>query len=399
MGRLRHMIILICCLVMMLPAGRLVAQQNIPYEMQEYVNPDELVTLSSDTAFEEAIRILNSFAKEYEDKVIINQSNISGPIGLNIPTMHWRQALNYIATVNDLYVERTPEYYEVKPRPGKTAGKEESPREQQITMGTREVKISATFFEGNRRLLRELGVDWSVIKNGKVTIDAAGAQNVSQSELFTVDVDWMEIAETGWQISEMFSTFEASNEGEILSSPTIKVVEGKEGFIQVGQDFSIKQRDIAGNVTDQFFSVGTILEVTPYVIRRGDTSFIHLEIRAEKSTAQPDPVSTIINKQESETQVLLLNGEETVIAGLYSTDESTVRRGIPFLKDLPPWFFGLRYIFGYDSKDVSKRELVIFMKAEIVPSLEGRMESILDNMENSLEQRRQEYKELDEYKQ
>lgn len=397
--RIQHMKIIAFLALLLLPGIGLVGQQNIPYELREYVDPDQLVTLSQDTEFREAIQILNSFAKEYEEKVIINRTNQSGPIGINVPTMYWRQALEYITSANDLVLNETAEYYELIPREA-LGGKQKAQKTQvpSVTLGSREVKISATFFEGNRRILRELGVDWSVIKNGKVAINASGAQNVSQSEVFNVSVDWIEIAETGWEITEMFSTFEASNQGEILSSPTIKVLEGQEGRIQVGQDFSIKQRDIAGNVTDQFFSVGTILEVVPVVISYGDTNFIHLEINAEKSTAQPDPVSTVINKQESETQVLLLPGEETVLAGLYSSEESTVRRGIPLLKDLPPWFFGLRYVFGYDSKDIQKRELVIFIKAELVPMLEDRMEMGPGNMRKSLEERRENYKELEYYK-
>jgi len=44
------------------------------------------------------------------------------------------------------------------------------------------------------------------------------------------------------------------------------------------------------------------------------------------------------------------------------------------LKDLPWWIFGLRYLFGYDSKQVIKRELVVLIKAEILPSLEERQQ-------------------------
>jgi type IV pilus assembly protein PilQ len=49
-----------------------------------------------------------------------------------------------------------------------------------------------------------------------------------------------------------------------------------------------------------------------------------------------------------------------------------VRTGVPFLKDLPWWFFGLRYIFGSDERRTLRRELAILMKAEIVPSLRER---------------------------
>ena len=71
----------------------------------------------------------------------------------------------------------------------------------------------------------------------------------------------------------------------------------------------------------------------------------------------------------------MLNGEETVIGGLFINDETNVRTGIPFLKDLPWWFFGLRYIFGSDNVQVEKRELVILIKAEILPTLKERLEN------------------------
>jgi type IV pilus assembly protein PilQ len=68
----------------------------------------------------------------------------------------------------------------------------------------------------------------------------------------------------------------------------------------------------------------------------------------------------------------LLNGEEGYIGGMYSNDETLVREGVPLLKDLPWWVFGLRYLFGYDSKVIIKRELIILLKAEILPTLEER---------------------------
>ena len=40
--------------------------------------------------------------------------------------------------------------------------------------------------------------------------------------------------------------------------------------------------------------------------------------------------------------------------------------------DLPPWLFGLRYIFGFNSKDRQMRELVILIEAEIEPSIPDR---------------------------
>jgi len=69
----------------------------------------------------------------------------------------------------------------------------------------------------------------------------------------------------------------------------------------------------------------------------------------------------------------MLNGEETVLGGLFVNDESKIRTGIPILKDLPWWFFGLKYLFGSDETVVRKRELVILIKAELLPSLKERI--------------------------
>lgn len=206
-----------------------------------------------------------------------------------------------------------------------------------------------------------------------MSVNSFNAASVSQN-VFNALVNFGPFGEGDNQISvqALFSAFEADNLGEVLATPFTKVVDGQEGRVQVGQDFSIKQRDIAGNVTDQFFSTGTILIVTPTVIEINDTSFIHLEIDVERSSAQPDVVSTIINKQEASTQALLLDGEATAIAGLYRSEETKVRRGIPILKDLPPWFFGLRYLFGFNSDDLVENELVIIVQASLEKTLKER---------------------------
>ena len=122
-------------------------------------------------------------------------------------------------------------------------------------------------------------------------------------------------------------------------------------------------------------STGTILTVTPQIITQGDTSFIYLNLAVERSTAQPDVVSTIVNKQSAQTSAILLNGESTYVAGLYRTEETAVRRGVPILKDLPGWFFGLKYLFGYNSSDFLENELIIIVQAELIEPVSKRVEN------------------------
>ena len=95
------------------------------------------------------------------------------------------------------------------------------------------------------------------------------------------------------------------------------------------------------------------------------------------------------------THVLLYDGEETVIGGLISTLDQQSREGVPILKDLPWWFFGLRYIFGSDSKIKTKSELIILLKAELTDPIRDRM-VVRQTRQEILNNKRKEYsKEFD----
>ncbi|MEX0720848.1 MAG: type II and III secretion system protein [Balneolaceae bacterium] len=395
------------CLMYLAAPYQLQAQIIDP--LQEYTNPDEIVTFDRNTTYSEAIAIINTFTQEYENKFIVDKSGYSGAIGVNLPPMHWKDALQYILRFQNLETNIFEDYYEiVRQQSGTTdssggtttqgtTGGGGTPNVEMANLRTREIRINATFFEGNKRALREIGIDWSTLTNAVpeniadfvsgqqgesvpqsdfndqfVSVNSFNASSVSQNA-FNALVNMGELGGSGISVQALFSAFEADNLGKVLATPSIKVIDGQEANLQVGQDFSIKQRDIAGNVTDNFVSTGTILTVMPRIITTNDTSFVYLDLAVERSTVQPDVVSTIINKQEATTSAMLLDGEATYVAGLFRTEETSVRRGVPILKDLPGWFFGLRYLFGYNSNDISENELIIIVQAELIKPLSERM--------------------------
>jgi general secretion pathway protein D len=122
----------------------------------------------------------------------------------------------------------------------------------------------------------------------------------------------------------------------------------------------------------KFYPTGTILTVRPRIFKVGEMEFIDIQYKVEKSTFEATTVTTVINKTSASGSLTLLNGEEGYVGGMYSNEEVLTRQGVPFLKDLPWWVFGLRYIFGYESKKITKRELIVLLRAEILPSLEDR---------------------------
>ena len=336
------------------------------------------VAFPATTTFLQAFQILSQISRDVEGKVIIDPTNQKGPINVSVPFLQWKRALEMILNANGLeYVERAT-YYEIRPSGSgiPLPSGPSLPLEGALTVDSRQIEISAIFFQGDRGSIAEAGIDWSIFSRGNVNFDVSSvaATSVTQ-EFLSVAAD--RTAKSGSQTITtlaILKAFEALNIGRIISKPTVTVLDGVEGMVQVGQSFSIKQRDFAGNTTDEFFEVGTILRVTPKIVVDRDINFIHLKINAEKSAVFPDPVSIRIDKQVAFTEVLLLDGEQTSIAGLFTEEALSVRKGIPILKDLPWWFFGLRFLTGFSSTDISEGELIIVIKATIVPSLTERIE-------------------------
>jgi len=343
---------------------------------REYVPPEELCSINGQLDFQDAMNILSEYSIQFANKPIFDPTKQKGTIGIDINALQWEKALQIILSARGLWYEEKDHFFQIAyPSNASTISNESSnlPAEIKLRPGSKEIKIETIFFEGDRKAITEIGIDWSTFYNGKVSMSADQLGALSVNESFfnlslkvpskTFDVD----------IRALLSIFDSKNIGKVLAQPQVVVTEGNEGKIQVGQDFSIKTRDFAGNLIDRFFSTGTILQVTPYIITDDDKGeAILLKAHVERSQAKPDVVSTIINKSEANSFIQLFDGEETLIAGLYNTEKIVLRKGFPLLKDLPPWFFGLSYLFGYNRIETSQKELIIIIKASILPDVFSR---------------------------
>jgi type IV pilus assembly protein PilQ len=178
----------------------------------------------------------------------------------------------------------------------------------------------------------------------------------------------------------LFNFLESNQLGEVIASPQITVRDRVKGEIQVGSDFSTREKDFAGNTIERFYSTGTIIRVTPYVLNENGKNYILLDLNVERSSAIPGQISTEIKKTKANTNVLLLDGEETIIGGLFINEDKKERTGIPILKDLPWWVFGIKYLAGRDVVSTARKELIIVLKAKLNPSLYERVVSREKNL-------------------
>lgn len=366
----------------------LLVNQNLTYAQDEIpreYNSDEFISLSRELSMDAALEIINQLSMKYENKMIIDPEEHKNKIGVVVDNMHWKRALEYILRSNLLKYVAHPRHYEITTL---TDQKGTSVPEEKITFMTREIEIKAIFFEADQQALSEAGIDWSTLNNGKVKLKifSNSAANVSD-ESYSISARYVV---KDWDVLALIKAFQSSNKGQVIATPQVRIMEGEEGKIKVGKNFFLTTKDFAGNTRYSEYESGTILTVLPQIITQGKLSFIHLQIHAEKSDVIPGTGTVTKKITEGRTQVILLNGEETAIAGLFSNEVVSSRKGIPLLKDLPWWFFGLRYLFGYNYQQMIKKELIILIKAEIVPNLLNRLKNKVVE-KNLLQERKREF--------
>lgn len=370
---------LLALIILLLALSALMGQGSRQGQMEQ-----ETVTFLETTNYNDALQILETFSWKYERKKIINLSSVNDAIGIPIHNLTWRKALELLVLKKGLVIEETVGAIMTKTKETVTATTEAGkPVSLLSDIGTKQVRISAVAFNCDKAFLRSLGIDWTTIFDGKVTINFRGATQVpgsmfdiSGGDTYRTDVFGIFNNKHSIDINTMLNAIESNELGTVIARPSVVVSSGKKGKIQVGQDVSVKSVDDAGNTTDQFFATGVIMDVEPTILVSEDgEEVVHLITKVERSSATPGTISTVINKSKAETDVVLYDGEETVIGGLYDTDELRVRSGIPVLKDLPWWVLGIRYLTGYYKVEKKERELVFIIKAEVIDDALTRMKN------------------------
>ncbi|MCX6169089.1 MAG: hypothetical protein NTX65_07115 [Ignavibacteriales bacterium] len=390
------------------------AQVDLKEKLKGAVNPEELVSLSETITFDQAIQVLSKVSEKLTGKRIVTTVTLTTPIGIEIDKWPYKRALFVIVQYNNLIVEETESTLIVKK---KDESKATLAKDAYAPIDEREVKISAVLFEANIDDLRERGINWEFLLSQSglsigtkiITLQEQQQQqtaaNTGQTQVIqkppTYEINNSTNFTAGkWDgtATGLFRFFETENLGQIIARPIITARDGVEGTTQIGNDFSIKERDFAGNLLDKFYPTGTIIKVTPHIFNEEGITYVLLKLNIERSSVvSRDALSTNVSKNVVTTDVLLLDKEETAIGGLFENQEISVRRGIPFLKDLPWWVLGIRYLAGYDSKETIRKEVIMLIKAELLPSLKDRIQKLKDD--SALRDIRQEnFDKMDKYK-
>ena len=248
-------VILILLLIIIYPLN---AQQDLEKKLSGEYNPLELVSISQYASFDQAVKMLSAVSELVSGKSIVSTVQISSPIGVEIKKMPYLDALNLIVNTENLMYEDKEGSIVIKMK-GKTE-EEKIDEDTYADLDAREVKISAIFFEADiqNSLDRGIDSDWLLSKDGvtvgttlRTQAQAPEQQAQTQGKPPEFNINSLTDFKMGiWvgNATAMFRFFESQNLGEIIASPIITVRDRQKGRIQIGSDFSIKQRDFSGNV-------------------------------------------------------------------------------------------------------------------------------------------------------
>lgn len=213
---------------------------------------------------------------------------------------------------------------------------------------TRQILIKANIVETNQATARELGAQWG----------SAGGDFTAGMELGVSGGAFVGYASTHGRstLSLQLSALQTDGKLKILSSPSITTIDNTKAMIESGKEIPYQSIE-NGEVNVAYKKAVIHLEVTPHVI---DDSMVKLEISTSKDeidkSVEVNGNPGIITKK-AETEVVLFNGNTTVIGGLNKDKSEENKKGVPWLMNLPL----IGHLFKWISNSNEMEELLIFI--------------------------------------
>lgn len=234
----------------------------------------------------------------------------------------------------------------------------------------KQVMIEARIVEASTSFVRDIGVQWGIhYTDGSASLAGIskldtgfGGQVTNAPTSGTsgpgaaVGMSFGKLA-SNIQLDMRLSAAVTADQIKIMSTPRVVTLNNKPAKISQGASIPYQTTSAEGTKTE-FVEAALTLEVTPHITSDGS---IGMKIKASNNSAgtgSPPP----INKKEATTELLVKNGETTVIGGIYVDSDTESDKGVPFLQDIPL----LGWLFKSNSKNKTKNELLIFITPKIV---------------------------------
>ena len=243
-----------------------------------------------------------------------------------------------------------------------------------LDIPTPQVLIEAKIVEISKTFSQELGISWGLVNPDGGFPAVTGNANFDTQFLVdlrpTVDIATGNVAGfdsliqgflPGVALNVSLEALEKSGKGRVISSPRVTTADNKEARVLSGRQIPYQVNSVEGN-SIQFVDAELSLTVTPHVT--ADNS-IYMTIDATKNAADFTQLAAgipTITRKEMHTEVLVGNGDTTVLAGIYESTSTENKKEVPWFSKLPLVGFLFR---AFDDKD-TVNELLVFITPTIV---------------------------------
>src|SRR5437660_5909585 len=253
---------------------------------------------------------------------------------------------------------------------------------------TPQVQIEARIVQANKSFARGLGIQWGL---GSINASTGGQMNAS----ITVNLGTDNVAAfaapagnflaslpavapggsipgttAGFLIGKFLGTTgtldlrlsagESLGQTKVISAPKIITLDNKPAKLEQGSQVPFSTVSLQGTQTT-FVDATLTLNITPHVIPYANK--VRLEIKTTKNAIGPSvPAGPTIDKKEATTEILLKDGETTVLGGIFEETRNDSTQGVPWFNRIP--FLG--WLFKNEGVSVNTTELLIFVTPTII---------------------------------
>ncbi|WP_182287843.1 type II secretion system secretin GspD [Vibrio spartinae] len=167
--------------------------------------------------------------------------------------------------------------------------------------------------------------------------------------------------------TSLISAVSKDSSSNILSSPSITVMDNGEASFVVGEEVPVLTGATSSSGNDNPFQtvdrkeVGIKLKVVPQ-INEGDSVMLKIEQEVSNVLAANGAVDVRFAKRQLNTSVMVKDGQMLVLGGMIDERTQESDSKVPILGDIPL----LGYLFRSTSTKVEKRNLMVFIKPTII---------------------------------
>jgi len=226
----------------------------------------------------------------------------------------------------------------------------------QVMVGLEEAKDTTTttaVYDSDGKFLR----NETTTEEGDYSTLAAALSGVNGAALSVAMGDW----------TALISAVSTDSNSNILSSPSITVMDNGEASFIVGEEVPVLTGSTSGSNNENPFQtvdrkeVGIKLKVVPQ-INEGNSVQLNIEQEVSNVLGANGAVDVRFAKRQLNTSVMVEDGQMIVLGGLIDERALESESKVPILGDIPY----LGHLFKSTSTQVEKKNLMVFIKPTII---------------------------------